>query len=180
MADLQKHERNEIEGALHVHVHEASLYIKVFFALIALTVITVITSYIDIDGFIRPGTLKGAGGINFLLAMIIATAKASFVCLWFMHLKDDARFNSLVFVGSVLFASVFLAYTLNDTYFRKHEDMYQGQHVDPSTGERAPGGLVPLGGPCEVPANCVTHACEGGRCVPFRVVGHTGEGEGHH
>jgi hypothetical protein len=107
--------------------------------------------------------------MNFLLAMVIATCKAAFVCTWFMHLKDDARFNTLVFVGGVLFAGVFLAYTLNDTYYRQHEDPYQGVHVNPSTGERAPGGLAVLGDPCDVPANCLTHACEAGRCVAFPV-----------
>lgn len=163
------------DGAVHVHVHDVSLYLKVFGALIFFTVVTVATSYIDIDGLVRPGTPHGAGGMNFLLAMVIATCKASAVCVWFMHLKDDARFNSIVFVGGVLFAGVFLAYTLNDTYYRQHEDPYQGVLVHPSTGERAPGGLADLGGSCEVPANCLSHACEGGRCVAFAVHHEGGE-----
>ena len=41
--------------------------------------------------------------------------------------------------------------------------------VHPSTGERAPGGLADIGGSCEVPANCLSHACEASRCVEFPV-----------
>lgn len=179
-ADSHDHDHAHDDGAVHVHVHDVSFYLKVFGGLIFLTVVTVATSYLDIDGFVRPGTPHGAGGMNFLLAMAIATMKATFVCTWFMHLKDDARFNALVFVGSVLFAGVFLAYTLNDTYYRQHEDRFQGVLVHPSTGERAPGGLSDIGGSCEVPANCVSYACEEGRCVEF-VVHHEGgeHGEAH-
>lgn len=177
--DSHDHDHHPNDGAVHVHVHDVSFYLKVFGGLIFLTVFTVATSYIDIDGLVRPGTPHGAGGMNFLLAMAIATCKAAFVCTWFMHLKDDARFNALFFVGSVLFAGVFLAYTLNDTYYRQHEDRYQGVHVDPSTGERAPGGLVDVGGSCEVNANCVSYNCHEMRCAEF-VVHHEGgeHGEG--
>lgn len=129
------------DGKVHVHVHPESFYFKIFGALIALTVITVATSYIDIDGFISPGTPHGAGGFNLALAMVIASTKAAFVVTFFMHLKDDNRFNALVFVGSVLFAGVFLAYTLNDTNHRNDGDRFHGIHVLPSTGERAPGGI---------------------------------------
>lgn len=129
------------DGAVHVHVHSVRLYVMVFLALIALTVITVLTSYVDIDGFIRPDTPAGAGGMNLVVAMLIATTKAFCVCAWFMHLKDDSRFNALVFLGSVLFAGVFLAYTLNDTAYRGQNDPFNGVHVRPDTGERAPGGI---------------------------------------
>ena len=126
---------------VHVHVHPVSFYVKIFLALSALTVITVATSRIDIDGFISPGTVRGAGIFNLVLAMFIATIKASLVVTFFMHLKDDNRFNALVFVGSILFAGVFLAYTLNDTNHRHDGDRFHGIYVIPSTGERAPGGI---------------------------------------
>ncbi len=129
------------DGLVHVHVHPESFYWKIFGVLIFLTVVTVATSYIDIDGFIAPGTPHGAGGFNLALAMVIAATKAGFVVTFFMHLKDDNRFNALVFVGSVLFAAIFLAYTLNDTNHRNDGDRFHGIHVLPSTGERAPGGV---------------------------------------
>jgi cytochrome c oxidase subunit 4 len=179
-SDSHAHESHD-DGAVHVHVHDVSLYVKVFGALIFLTVVTVATSYLDIDGFIRPGTPHGAGGLNFLLAMVIATAKAALVVTWFMHLKDDNRFNALVFIGSVLFAGVFLAYTLNDTYYRQNENPYQGVLVHPSTGERAPGGQADIGGSCTVPANCLSYNCVAGTCAPPVQHGHDGShAEGGH
>jgi cytochrome c oxidase subunit 4 len=140
-SDFSDAEDPHHEGAVHVHVHSVRMYLMVFAALIVLTGITVATSYVDIDGFILPGTPAGAGGFNLILAMVIATTKAFFVVTWFMHLKDDNRFNALVFVGSVLFVGVFLAYTINDTSYRGETDPYNGVYVLPGTGERAPGGL---------------------------------------
>lgn len=151
-ADLPASEGSHHEGAVHVHVHHWKLYVGVFAVLVFLTIVTVLTSEIDIDGFVRPGTPHGTGGLNFLLAMVIATAKAACVCTWFMHLKDDQRFNALIFVGSVLFVSVFFAYTFNDTGYRGQGDPYNGVQVRPDTGERAPGGIEqPFPGE-EVPA----------------------------
>lgn len=129
------------DGAVHVHVHSVRFYVSILAALMTLTVITVATSYVDIDGFIQPGTPHGAGGFNLGLAMLIATMKAGFVVTFFMHLREDARFNALVFIGSVLFAGVFLAYTMNDTANRGEGDPFNGVHVLPTTGERAPGGV---------------------------------------
>jgi len=65
--------------------------------------------------------------------------KASLVVMYFMHLRDDARFNALIFVGSLLFAGVFLAYTINDTKYRGDVDGVSGLRYDPATGEWAAG-----------------------------------------
>jgi len=139
--DGHDHDEHHVEGAVHVHIHSIKFYAGILGILIFLTVATVATSLVDIDGFIQPGTPQGAGGFNLALAMIIATIKAGFVVTFFMHLRDDSRFNALVFVGSVLFAGVFLAYTMNDTGHRGQGDPYYGVHVMPTTGERAPGGV---------------------------------------
>lgn len=136
-ADHGEHE----EGAVHVHVHPIKFYAAILGTLIFLTILTVATSLVDVDGFIQPGTPQGAGGFNLAIAMTIATIKAGFVVTFFMHLKDDSRFNAIVFVGSVLFAGVFLAYTMNDTANRGQGDPFYGVHVLPTTGERAPGGI---------------------------------------
>lgn len=140
-SDFSDAEDPHHEGAVHVHVHPVRFYVTIFLVLIALTVITVATSYVDIDGFIIPGTPAGAGSFNLALAMLIATTKAACVATWFMHLKDDNRFNVLVFVGSLIFVGIFLAYTLNDTEHRGDVDPYNGVYVLPGTGERAPGGV---------------------------------------
>ena len=82
---------------------------------------------------------------DFGVAMLIASIKATLVMTFFMHLKDDSRFNALVFIGALLFGGVFLAYTLNDTGHRAEVEDVQGGYIDPATGEVAPGGIP--GGP---------------------------------
>ena len=44
-----------------------------------------------------------------------ATAKATLVALYFMHLKYDNRFNLLVFLASFLFVGFFISITMLDT-----------------------------------------------------------------
>ncbi|MBZ0118702.1 MAG: cytochrome C oxidase subunit IV family protein, partial [Sandaracinaceae bacterium] len=142
MADPKHEHEHPDDGAVHVHIHSTKFYAAVFGGLILLTIITVATSYVDLDHILALGRpVTGVGAWNLGLAVLIATVKASLVILFFMHLKDDSRFNAIVFVGAVLFIGVFFAYTLNDTALRGTLDRYNGVHVDPDTGLRAPGGI---------------------------------------
>ena len=131
------------DGQVHVHVHSWKLYLGILLALLFFTFLTVISSEWDIDAFLAfGGEVHGVGAWNLALAILIATAKASLVVAFFMHLKDDKRFNALVFIGSVLFVGIFLAYTMNDTTTRGQAgDLYNGATIDPETGVRAPGGI---------------------------------------
>ncbi len=76
-------------------------YGAVLAALLVLTVITVGASYIDF------------GSMNTVVALVIATLKASLVALFFMHLRHD-KFNAIIFCGGLLFLGVFLIWTLFD------------------------------------------------------------------
>jgi cytochrome c oxidase subunit 4 len=116
------------DGAVHAHIAPVKLYLGVFGALIFFTVITVAVSYVHL------------GAANLAVAILIATIKATLVVLFFMHLKDDSRFNALLLIGSLLFGGVFLAYTLNDTDHRSRIDRQMGARVYEPTGDRAPGG----------------------------------------
>ncbi len=78
----------------------------VFGVLVFLTVITVITSRIDL------------GAMNVPLALAIAITKALLVVAFFMALKYDNAVNTLVFSVGAVFVLVFLAFTLADTAFR--------------------------------------------------------------
>lgn len=142
MAD-HTHEHAD-DGSVHVHVHSTKFYAGILGALLVLTVITVAVSYVDIDGFLAMGReVEGVGAWNLVVAILVATMKASLVVLFFMHLKDDSRFNGLIFIGSLLFVGVFFAYTMNDTATRGETgDRYNGVQVDPDTGLRAPGGIT--------------------------------------
>jgi cytochrome c oxidase subunit 4 len=91
----------------HPHVLPLSLYIGTWLTLLALTVITVGASYVNL----------GHTG-NLIVALLIATIKASVVALIFMHLKWDHKFHSMIFVSSLLFLAIFIGITMSDTQFR--------------------------------------------------------------
>ena len=83
------------------HVTGPKTYAAVLGALLVLTVVTVYASYVDF------------GPMNTVVALLIATMKASLVALFFMHLRHD-KFNAVVFVGGLLFLGIFMIWTLFD------------------------------------------------------------------
>ncbi|QDU80796.1 hypothetical protein Pla110_25310 [Polystyrenella longa] len=91
---------NENHG--FAHALPVWVLLTVFFALVGLTCLTVWTAGLDF------------GGHDLVLAMVIATVKATMVMLFFMHLIQEKKFNILVFMSSFLFASLFLLITLMD------------------------------------------------------------------
>ncbi len=79
-------------------------YLITFSSLIILTLITVYTAkYVDL----------GKNG-NIILALVIASIKASLVILFFMGLRWGSAFNRVFFLSSVLFLMIFLVFTLID------------------------------------------------------------------
>tara|TARA_B100000959_G_C14766967_1_gene535840 strand:+ start:250 stop:636 length:387 start_codon:yes stop_codon:yes gene_type:complete len=53
--------------------------------------------------------------LNIIIAMFVATIKATLVGLYFMHLRWDRPFIGFIFVGSVLFVVLFIGLALTDT-----------------------------------------------------------------
>lgn len=125
-----EHGHGQDDGAVHAHVSSVAFYIAVFLGLLTLTGLTVGQSYVDL------------GKANIILVVLIATMKASLVVTFFMHLKWDDKFNSLIFLSTIFFIGIFFAYTLNDTDRRGDLDPDQNVKVLPRTGEEAPGGMV--------------------------------------
>jgi cytochrome c oxidase subunit 4 len=115
--------------AVHAHISPTGFYVFILAVLMALTLLTVGVSYIHL------------GKLNLVVAVVIASIKATLVVLFFMHLKYDNKFNALILIVSLLFIGVFFAYTLNDTEHRGELDLEQGSKVLPANGEEAPGGF---------------------------------------
>ncbi len=91
-------------SADHVpHVLPIAHYVKIWGALMLLTGLTLAVSYVDL------------GAANIVVALLIATAKASLVAAVFMHLRYDHPFHAVIIGGSLLFLAVFIAFTLFDT-----------------------------------------------------------------
>jgi cytochrome c oxidase subunit 4 len=78
-------------------------------ALLVLTVITVLAAKIDFEDM-------GVPELNIFVALAIAVVKASLVVLFFMHLRWDRPFNSIVLVTSVAFVALFIAFAMTDTF----------------------------------------------------------------
>ncbi len=86
-----------------VHVVPVRLLLAIWGALLVLTIVTVAVTRVDLGGF------------NLWLALLIAVVKASLVALYFMHLRWDKPFNSIVFVASLAFVMLFVGLALVDT-----------------------------------------------------------------
>jgi cytochrome c oxidase subunit 4 len=118
------------DGAVHAHISSVKFYVGILGALMVLTLLTVGIASIHL------------GPLNLAVAIIIASAKATLVLLFFMHLKTDNRFNGTIVICSLMFVGVFFAYTMNDTERRAEVDDAQGSQVLPASGQQAPGGYV--------------------------------------
>ena len=88
------------------HVFSVKGCIVIFCGLLVLTVVTVCASYIDL------------GLLNFPIAMLIATIKASLVLAYFMGLKEDSNENRVIFFSSFIFVAIFIFLTYSDVLFR--------------------------------------------------------------
>ncbi len=92
------------EHASHVgHVAPMKILLGVFLGLLVLTWLTVAVTYVDLGKF------------NLYVALAVAFVKATLVVLYFMHLRWDKGINVVVFVGCLLFVSLFIALALTDT-----------------------------------------------------------------
>ena len=85
------------------HVMPVRTLAAVWGALVALTVLTVAATWVDL------------GRASLLVALGIATVKATLVLLYFMHMRYDRPFNAIVFVSALLFVAIFVGITLIDT-----------------------------------------------------------------
>jgi cytochrome c oxidase subunit 4 len=111
-------------GPDHVpHVLPLWVYLATWGALMVLTVITVAVSYVDIGGF------------NLVIALLVATIKATIVAMMFMHLKYDHKFHAIIFSFSIIFLGIFIAFTMFDTETRGQADAVQ---ADRSRDVKAP------------------------------------------
>jgi cytochrome c oxidase subunit 4 len=81
-------------------------YFMTWFALVFLTAITVTAAGLHL------------GNASVLVALVIATVKASVVLYLFMHLKyEDATFHKLILIMLVALG-IFIGLTFTDTLFR--------------------------------------------------------------
>jgi cytochrome c oxidase subunit 4 len=102
------HDENELS-----HVASIKVLVGTGGTLLVLTLVTVLATRINFGA-----------NINLAIAMAIAVLKATLVILFFMHLKYDKLFHSVVFVSAILAASLFVGFTLMDTSQYQQSNMW--------------------------------------------------------
>ena len=91
------------------HVIPLRIYYTIFGALLVLTALTVLVAEFDL------------GALNAFVAMLIASAKAMLVILYFMHIRYSSRLTQ-VFIGvGFLFLLILISFTLSDVLTRNWE-----------------------------------------------------------
>jgi cytochrome c oxidase subunit 4 len=137
------------------HVHGGpKLYGAVLAALLFLTVVTVGASLVDFGG----------GMANVIIAMLIASVKASLVALFFMHLRWEGKMNAIIFCSTLFFLGLFLIGCYTDNISRPPleptnlkapapgtQQGPRGGQLAPSVGHGTPGAMSPSGGGPAIP-----------------------------
>src|SRR3990167_3391490 len=84
------------------HVASVKSYVGIFLTLMVLTIITVLVAYVNLGQF------------NKVVALGIASIKATLVILYFMHVKYSSHLTKLVVVSGFFFLAILLGLTMTD------------------------------------------------------------------
>jgi cytochrome c oxidase subunit IV len=84
------------------HVTPVKVYLAIFVTLMVLTTVTIFVAYINL------------GPWNKIVALGIASFKATLVVLYFMHVKYASRMTKLIVVSGFFFLMILLSLTMVD------------------------------------------------------------------
>ena len=91
---------------MSVHVTPIRVYLMVFAILMVGTALTVWAAFINMGPF------------NDIVAMAIAVTKATFVVLYFMHVRHSTLLTKITVVAGFLWLAILVALTLSDYFTR--------------------------------------------------------------
>jgi cytochrome c oxidase subunit IV len=103
------------------HVASVKVLLGTWGILMVLTVVTVLVTRVDLGA-----------NLNLLVAMAIATVKATLVCLYFMHLRYDKLFHTVIFVSAILLATLFVTFTLMDSHQYQPDIAWEPDDLSPT------------------------------------------------
>ena len=89
------------------HIVSVRVYITIFLVLLVGTALTVIAAYIDFPW-----------RFNTIVALTIATVKATFVVLYFMHVRYSTRLVWVIVIAAFFWMAILFAFTLADYFTR--------------------------------------------------------------
>jgi cytochrome c oxidase subunit IV len=105
MADTHKEKQSQHHDDAHEHIGIPG-YLTIFGILVVGTILTYLTSQIDLDWIFA--------GANTLLALLIAFTKMSFVVLYFMHVKWSSKLIWLTAMAGFFWLAIMFAFTMQD------------------------------------------------------------------
>lgn len=86
------------------HIVPVRVYITIFLVLLVGTALTVAAAFVD---FKLPY-------INTIVALTIATIKATFVVLYFMHVRYSSRLIWVIMAAALFWMAILFAFTFSD------------------------------------------------------------------
>jgi len=89
------------------HIVHPRVYITIFLVLMLGTGLTVMAAFRDFPG-----------PLNAIIAMTIAVVKATFVVLYFMHVRYSSRLIWLVIFAALFWLAILFALTISDYWTR--------------------------------------------------------------
>lgn len=89
------------------HIVPVRVYITIFLALLVGTALTVAAAFFDFPW-----------RLNTIVALTIATAKATLVVLYFMHVRYSTRLIWVIVASALFWMALLFAFTLSDYYTR--------------------------------------------------------------
>jgi cytochrome c oxidase subunit IV len=88
------------------HIVSPKIYILIFAALMILTFSTVYAATVDLNQYYA--------GLNVIVALVIATCKATLVILFFMHAYYSSKRTQLIIISGFFWLAIMLFLTLGD------------------------------------------------------------------
>lgn len=90
------------------HIVPVRIYFVIFLVLLVGTALTVWAGFQDFPG-----------PLNVVIALTIASVKATLVLLYFMHLRYSARLTWVVFLSALFWLGLMFALTFSDYWTRQ-------------------------------------------------------------
>ena len=91
------------------HLVPPKVYVGIFLSLMVLTAATVAAAYVNLGPF------------NIVIALAIASLKATLVVLYFMHARYSPKRTHMVIIAAVFWLAIMLALTLSDYVTRDRD-----------------------------------------------------------
>jgi cytochrome c oxidase subunit IV len=89
------------------HIVPVRIYFVIFSVLLVGTALTVAAAFVDFPW-----------RLNTIVALTIATVKATFVVLYFMHVRYSARLVWVIIIAALFWMGILFAFTLSDYFTR--------------------------------------------------------------